>query len=132
MAIVGVREDLVVVIEIISDVLVKGGRFFYIGVGISGWLGVLDVVECFFIFCILLELVQGILVGGVSVLFCSLEGLEDIVVDGVQAIVDYCIIQLDVVVGIMVGGMIFYVYGVLDVVRVWGMKMIFIVCVLES
>lgn len=68
---------IVEVVEKIEYVFINGGWFVYIGVGMSGWLGVLDVFECLFIYGVLFEMVVGIIVGGEWVLCYFVEGVED-------------------------------------------------------
>lgn len=55
----------------------KGGCLIYMGVGMSGRFGVLDVVECVLIFGVELEMVIGLIVGGEEVMIVVVEGVED-------------------------------------------------------
>ena len=60
-----------------AKALRKGGRLVYVGAGTSGRLGVLDASEIPPTFGGSPELVQGIMAGGVSALYRSVEGAED-------------------------------------------------------
>ena len=128
-AIAGARQELAAAIDTIADSLRKGGRLFYIGAGTSGRLGVLDAAECPPTFCTPPELVQGILAGGAGALVKSSEGLEDIVSDGAQAMLDNNIGEHDVVVGITAGGTTPYVHGAIESANQRGAKTVFIACV---
>lgn len=55
-------------VDVVIMSIRSGGRFIYIGVGMSGWLGILDVVECRFMFSVFDSLVVGVIVGGESVI----------------------------------------------------------------
>jgi N-acetylmuramic acid 6-phosphate (MurNAc-6-P) etherase len=80
--------------------LQKGGRLFYLGAGTSGRLGVLDASEIPPTFGASPELVQGIMAGGVTALFRSVEGAEDEESNGALAIDDRGVRSGDVAVGI--------------------------------
>lgn len=69
--------DVVCVVDVVVVVLKFGGCIIYMGVGISGWFGVLDVLECFLMFGVLYGLVVGLIVGGLGVLLKVVEGVED-------------------------------------------------------
>ena len=71
--------------KLILKILAKvksGGRLFYIGCGTSGRLGVLDASECPPTFSTSPDLIQGIIAGGKSALYRSVEGAEDIEKEG--------------------------------------------------
>lgn len=128
-AIAQARVPLAAAIEVTSDRLRQGGRLFYIGAGTSGRLGVLDAAECPPTFCTPPELVQGILAGGAAALVRSSEDLEDRPEDGVAAIAQHEITDLDVVVGITAGGTTPFVHGALQAAQERGATTIFIACV---
>ncbi|HIK43684.1 MAG TPA: N-acetylmuramic acid 6-phosphate etherase [Leptolyngbyaceae cyanobacterium M65_K2018_010] len=128
-AIATAREALAEAIDTITQALAAGGKLYYIGAGTSGRLGVLDAAECPPTFCTPPELVQGIIAGGAAALVRSSEGLEDIFEDGVAAIAQRHIHELDVVVGITAGGTTPYVHGALHAARQRGARTIFMACV---
>lgn len=112
-----------------AKALQHGGRLFYIGAGTSGRLGVLDAAECPPTFCTPPELVQGIIAGGAAALVRSSEDLEDRSEDGLTAIAQRHITDLDVVVGITAGGTTPFVHGALAAARQRGATTVFIACV---
>jgi N-acetylmuramic acid 6-phosphate etherase len=128
-AIANAREKLAETIDVTSAAIAKGGRLFYIGAGTSGRLGVLDAAECPPTFCTPPEMVQGILAGGDRALVKSSEGLEDLAEGGAQAVNDYQIGSLDVLVGIMAGGTTPYVRGALAAAKAKGTTTVAISCV---
>lgn len=128
-AIANAKEELAKTIEVTANALRQGGRLFYIGAGTSGRLGVLDAVECPPTFCTDPHMVQGILAGGTSALLKSSEALEDRPEDGAQAMIDYHISSLDVVIGITAGGTTPYVHGALKKAKALGAVAIAMSCV---
>jgi N-acetylmuramic acid 6-phosphate etherase len=128
-AIAQARLPLAKAIDLTSDSLRRGGRLFYIGAGTSGRLGVLDAAECPPTFCTPPEMVQGIIAGGAGALVRSSEDLEDRSEDGVEAIAQREINELDVVVGISAGGTTPYVGGALQAAKQRGAITLSISCV---
>src|SRR5207245_11299345 len=82
----GAIADLVRATEIVTAAFRKGGRLFYVGAGSSGRLGVLDASEMPPTFGASTELVQGIIAGGATALYRSVEGAEDEESDGALVI----------------------------------------------
>ncbi len=128
-AIANAREAIAQAIDLTTVALRNGGRLFYVGAGTSGRLGVLDAAECPPTFCTPPELVQGIIAGGAGALVRSSEDLEDRTEDGVSAIAQRHITDLDVVVGITAGGTTPFVHGALQAARQRGATTVFIACV---
>jgi len=89
------------------------GRLFYVGAGTSGRLGVLDASECPPTFRTPPDMVQGIIAGGRSALWRSVEGAEDDAGAGVRAIHQRHVTHRDVVVGIAASGTTPFVWGAL-------------------
>lgn len=90
----------------------QGGCLFYIGVGISGWLGILDVFECLFIYGVLFDWVIGLIVGGDYVICNVVEFVEDSEIQAWKDLEEYFVNDQDMVIGIVALGIIFYVvYG---------------------
>src|SRR5437879_3577611 len=73
------------VIEAIVRALRQGGRLLYVGAGTSGRLGVLDASECPATFRTRPQMVQGIIAGGEPALRKAVEGAEDDVRAGAEA-----------------------------------------------
>src|SRR5213595_2171707 len=73
----GAIADLARAIEIVTESLRNGGRLFYVGAGSSGRIGVLDASEIPPTFGASHDLVQGIIAGGMTALYHSVEGAED-------------------------------------------------------
>jgi N-acetylmuramic acid 6-phosphate etherase len=91
----------------------NGGRLFYVGAGTSGRLGVLDASECPPTFRTPPEQVQGIMAGGQTALWESIEGAEDDAPAGAEAIRLRGVTRRDVVVGIAASGRTPFVWGAL-------------------
>lgn len=107
------RAQIVQAIRLIVRALRRGGRLFYVGAGTSGRLGVLDASECPPTFNVSPDTVQGIIAGGQTALWRSIEGAEDDVVAGAHAIQFRGVGPRDVVVGIAASGRTPFVWGAL-------------------
>ena len=104
-------------VEKITSAFRTGGRFFYVGAGTSGRLGILDASECPPTFKVPSHWVQGlvydlylafspnfclfagIIAGGTKAIQNSIEGAEDSVEDGQASIIDKDVCDKDVVLG---------------------------------
>ena len=115
-------------VEIVTKVLRKGGRLFYVGAGTSGRLGVLDASEIPPTFGVSPELVQGILAGGVTALHRSAEGAEDERGGGALAIDERGVTGADVVCGISASGRTPFVLGALAAAQERGAQTILLTC----
>ena len=124
----GARADLASAIEMIANSLRKGGRLFYVGAGTSGRLGVLDASEIPPTFGASPELVQGIIAGGVTALFRSVEGAEDERSNGALAIDERGVKDSDVVLGITASGRTPFVLGALAQAKSLGAKTVLLSC----
>jgi N-acetylmuramic acid 6-phosphate etherase len=76
-ALADVKEDIGMVIEVVSESLRQGGSLIYVGAGTSGRLGVLDAVECPPTFSTEPDLVKAIIAGGERAIQYAVEGAED-------------------------------------------------------
>ncbi|MDB6058637.1 MAG: uncharacterized protein JWO95_2481 [Verrucomicrobiales bacterium] len=113
-------------VEMIVDSFNRGGRLFYVGAGTSGRLGVLDASECPPTFRVPPEKVQGIIAGGQSALWRSVEGAEDDVIAGVESIHNRGVNKRDTVIGIATSGRTPFVWGALNAAKKRGAKTVFI------
>ncbi len=104
----------------------RGGRLIYVGAGTSGRLGILDAVECPPTFRIPPHRVQGILAGGQSAIWKSVEGAEDSPSAGASAIDYRGVNQRDVVIGIAASGRTPFVWGALGEARKKGARTVLI------
>ncbi len=121
-------KDLVRAIEIVSGAMRKGGRLFYIGAGTSGRLGVLDASEIPPTFGAAPELVQGIVAGGATALYRSVEGAEDERGAGAAAVTERGIKAGDVVIGISASGRTPFVAGALERAKEIGARTLLLNC----
>jgi N-acetylmuramic acid 6-phosphate etherase len=99
------------VVRWVARSLTSGGRLFYFGAGTSGRLGVLDASECPPTFRTERHLVQGIIAGGRTALWESIEGAEDSVELGAAEVRRLKVTSADVVVGIAASGRTPFVWG---------------------
>lgn len=111
-------------VEMISDALGRGGRLFYVGAGTSGRLGVLDATECPPTFRLEPGRVQGIMAGGRTAIWKSVEGAEDDAPAGAAAIAHRGVRRRDVVVGIAASGRTPFVWGTLQAAKKRGARTI--------
>jgi N-acetylmuramic acid 6-phosphate etherase len=111
-------------VEIVVAALRRGGRLFYVGAGTSGRLGVLDAAECPPTFRLPPERVQGIIAGGQTALWRSVEGAEDSAQAGAAAIKYRGVNERDVVVGIAASGRTPFVWGALNAAKERGARTI--------
>jgi N-acetylmuramic acid 6-phosphate etherase len=109
-------------IEIVVAAFRRGGRLFYVGAGTSGRLGVLDASECPPTFRFPPERVQGIIAGGQTALWRSVEGAEDSAQAGAAAIQYRGVNERDVVIGIAASGRTPFVWGALNAARKHGAR----------
>ena len=115
-------------IELVAAALQMGGRLFYVGAGTSGRLGVLDASEIPPTFGAPPEVVQGIIAGGVTALYRSVEGAEDSAEAGALALDARRAAAGDVVCGIAASGRTPFVLGALTRARELGAKTILLTC----
>jgi N-acetylmuramic acid 6-phosphate etherase len=107
------RTGLATAVRWIVRALRSGGRLFYVGAGTSGRLGVLDASECPPTFRTPPDLVQGLMAGGATALWRSVEGAEDDAAGGAAAVTFRGVQGRDVVVGIAASGRTPFVWGAL-------------------
>jgi N-acetylmuramic acid 6-phosphate etherase len=122
------REQLVKAVELALSVFQRGGRMFYTGAGTSGRLGVLDASEIPPTFGESPERIQGIIAGGVTAIYKSVEGAEDDPVQGALAIRQRGVLSDDLVCGITASGRTPFVLGSLNEARKIGAKTMLITC----
>jgi N-acetylmuramic acid 6-phosphate etherase len=115
-------------IEIVAAALRKSGRLFYVGAGSSGRIGVLDASEIPPTFGAPLDLVQGVIAGGVTALHRSAEAVEDDETAGALAMDRRGVKDRDVVVGITASGRTPFVLGALSRAKSSGAKTILLTC----
>ena len=107
------RAKLETAVRWIVCALRSRGRLFYVGAGTSGRLGVLDASECPPTFRTPPDLVQGLMAGGPTALWRSVEGAEDDGAAGAAAVAFRGVKGHDVVVGITASGRTPFVWGAL-------------------
>lgn len=115
-------------IELVTEALRNGGRLFYVGAGSSGRLGILDASEIPPTFGASADLVQGIIAGGITALYRSVEGAEDEMAAGALALDGRRVKQGDAVIGISASGRTPFVQGALAHAKSFGAKTVSISC----
>lgn len=110
-------KDKIPQIEKLIDAIVpkikNGGRFFYIGAGTSGRLGIVDASECPPTFGVDHGLVVGLMAGGDKAMRKAVEFAEDDNDLGWSDLLEYNITKNDVVIGIAASGTTPYVIAAL-------------------
>ena len=124
----GATGDLARAIEIVTESLRNHGRLFYVGAGSSGRIGVLDASEIPPTFSASPDLVQGIIAGGTTALYRSVEGAEDEESAGTLALRERRTKTGDVVIGITASGRTLFVLGALSHAKSLGAKTILLTC----
>ena len=114
------------VVRWVAKSLASGGRLFYFGAGTSGRLGVLDASECPPTFRTERHLVQGIIAGGRTALWESIEGAEDSVELGASELRRLRVTAADVVVGIAASGRTPFVWGSLVAAKAMKAKTVLV------
>jgi len=115
-------------VGMIARSLGHGGRLFYAGAGTSGRLGILDASECPPTFRLPPDRVQGIIAGGRTAIWQSVEGAEDDAAAGAAALAHRGVKRNDVVVGIAAGGRTPFVWGALGEAKKRGARTILLCC----
>jgi len=123
-----VTADLAKAVKMVTESLRNGGRLFYVGAGSSGRIGVLDASEIPPTFGASPTLVQGVIAGGVTALYRSVEGAEDEQSAGALALQERRINSSDIVIGITASGLTPFVLGALDYAKSLGAKTILLTC----
>ena len=122
------RRNIQRAVEMIAHALGHGGRLFYAGAGTSGRLGILDASECPPTFRLPPDRVQGIIAGGRTAIWRSVEGAEDDAAAGAAAIAHRGVHTGDVLVGIAAGGRTPFVWGALGAARKRGARTVLLCC----
>jgi len=124
----GAIADLSRAVEIVTESLRNGGRLFYVGAGSSGRIGVLDASEITPTFGAPPDLVQGVIAGGATALYRSVEGAEDEESAGALAMDERGIKNGDVAIGITASGRTPFVLGALRRANSSGGKTLLLTC----
>jgi N-acetylmuramic acid 6-phosphate etherase len=122
------KERIAVGVEIITQVLRKGGRVVFVGAGTSGRLGVLEAAEMPPTFGTSPDLVQAIMAGGKGAILRPREGVEDNYEEGARSMNRLKPSKKDVVIGVSASGMTQFVRGALTRARRATSKIIFVTC----
>jgi N-acetylmuramic acid 6-phosphate etherase len=124
----GTTDELTRATEIVAESLRNGGRMFYVGAGSSGRIGVLDASEIPPTFGAPPDLVQGVIAGGATALYRSVEGAEDEESAGALAMNERGINNKDVVIGITASGRTPFVLGAIGRAKSLGAKTVLLTC----
>lgn len=115
-------------VEVIVCALQGGGRWFNVGAGTSGRLGVLDASEIPPTYGLSPRIVQGVMAGGDRALRRAIEGAEDDAEAGSLELEERGVTMGDVVVGISASGTTPYVLGAIEAAGKLGARSIAISC----
>jgi N-acetylmuramic acid 6-phosphate etherase len=115
-------------VDIIVEVLRKGGRVIFVGAGTSGRLGIVESAEMPTTFGTDPNSIQAVMAGGQDAFLHTKEGAEDSYEDGARALTRLKPTKKDVVIGVSASGMTPYVRGGLTRARKAGSKIIFVTC----
>ncbi len=115
-------------VEVLACALLGGGRWFNIGAGTSGRIGVLDASELPPTFGVSERRVQALIAGGDRALRHAVEGAEDDLHAGAFELEERGVTLGDVVVGISASGTTPYVLGAIEAAARLGARTIAITC----
>lgn len=115
-------------VEVLTTSLQGGGRWFNVGAGTSGRLGVLDASELPPTYGVSPRRVQGLIAGGDRALRHAVEGAEDDPAAGAFELEERGATLGDVVVGISASGATPYVLGAIEAAGKLGVRTIGITC----
>jgi N-acetylmuramic acid 6-phosphate etherase len=115
-------------VEVLACALAGGGRWFNVGAGTSGRLGVLDASEIPPTYGLPSRYVQGIMAGGDRALRNAIEGSEDDAEAGALELEERGLTMGDVVVGISASGTTPYVLGAVEAACKVGARSVAITC----
>jgi N-acetylmuramic acid 6-phosphate etherase len=127
-AVAAERRALARAVGLAVERLRKGGRFFFVGAGTSGRLGVLEAAELPPTFDTPPGLAQAVMAGGPGCVWASKEGAEDDGPDGARQLRRRGLRAADVVVGISASGVTPFVHGALAEARRRGAARILVAC----
>lgn len=112
-----VVSEIAQAVDMLADTLRNGKRMVYVGAGTSGRLGILDASEMPPTFGLDPTLINGLIAGGYKAVFTSVEGAEDSMSAGSEALVENQStnpIPIGMVVGISASGRTPFVLGALE------------------
>jgi N-acetylmuramic acid 6-phosphate etherase len=115
-------------VEVLACALTGGGRWFNVGAGTSGRLGVLDASEIPPTYGLSPRIVQGLMAGGDRALRSAVEGAEDDADAGALELEERGVTLGDVVVGISASGTTPYVLGAVESAGKLGARTVAITC----
>jgi N-acetylmuramic acid 6-phosphate etherase len=118
--------------EVLGVVLAGGGRWFNVGAGTSGRLGVIDAAEIPPTFGMPPDRVQALLAGGERALLRAIEGAEDHPERAIFELRERGLSAGDAVVAISASGTTPYALGALEVAHEVGARTIAITCAQDS
>jgi len=124
--------NITLLVDVIVEKMLLGGRLFYIGAGTSGRLGVVDASECPPTFGVDFNLVIGLIAGGDAAIRKAVEFAEDDTEQAWKDLQQYNINSNDVVIGIAASGSTPYVVGGLSACNKNGIVTGCIVCNSQS
>jgi N-acetylmuramic acid 6-phosphate etherase len=122
------RESIAAAIVAVERAFRAGHRLLYLGAGTSGRLGVLDASECPPTFGTDPSMVVGIIAGGDRALRTPVEGAEDRLDGGADAVREQGVVGGDVVIGLAASGTTPFVRGALAEAKARGATTGLIAC----
>ena len=127
-AVAAVLPRMAEAVEVLTCALLGGGRWFNVGAGTSGRLGVLDASEIPPTYGLPARVVQGVIAGGDRALRVAVEDAEDDPVAGSLALSERGLTLGDVVLGISASGTTPFVLGAIDEAVNVGARTIALTC----
>ncbi len=123
-----VLDEIERAVDALALSLTGGGRWFNVGAGTSGRIGVLDASEIPPTFGYPADRVQGVMAGGASALERAVEGAEDVADDARRTLAERGLMPGDAVVALSASGRTPFALGGLEAARAAGARRIAITC----
>jgi N-acetylmuramic acid 6-phosphate etherase len=123
-----VLPQMAAAVEVLACAISGGGRWFNVGAGTSGRLGVLDASEIPPTYGLSPRIVQGVIAGGERALRSAVEGAEDDLQAGSLALEERGLTLGDVVLGISASGTTPFVLGAIEAAGRLGARTIALTC----
>jgi N-acetylmuramic acid 6-phosphate etherase len=123
-----VLPQMAAAVEVLACSISGGGRWFNVGAGTSGRLGVLDASEIPPTYGLSPRIVQGVIAGGERALRSAVEGAEDDLQAGSLALEERGLTLGDVVLGISASGTTPFVLGAIEAAGRLGARTIALTC----
>ncbi len=125
--VISAKKEIAKAVQLVEEAHKKGNKTIFMGAGTSGRLGILEAVECPPTFSVDYNAFTGIIAGGNSAVYKSVEGAEDSVEQGAQDFLKTAK-KGDILIGIAASGNTPYVQGALKAAKEKRYSTVLVAC----